>query len=74
MRRIIINTLNKLGHQDFVEASNGREGIEPEQGAGGYDDLAPLLPGEFDQVRPIFAIARVNAMYMSALVSFAVNV
>jgi len=28
MRRIIINTLNKLGHQDVVEASNGREGIE----------------------------------------------
>jgi two-component system, chemotaxis family, chemotaxis protein CheY len=28
MRRIIINTLNKLGHQDFVEASNGREGID----------------------------------------------
>lgn len=27
MRRIIINTLNKLGHQDVVEASNGREGI-----------------------------------------------
>jgi two-component system chemotaxis response regulator CheY len=28
MRRIIINTLNKLGHHDVVEASNGREGIE----------------------------------------------
>lgn len=28
MRRIIINTLNKLGHQDVLEASNGREGIE----------------------------------------------
>lgn len=28
MRRIIINTLNKLGHQDVVEASNGRQGIE----------------------------------------------
>lgn len=28
MRRIIINTLQKLGHQDCVEASNGREGLE----------------------------------------------
>jgi len=28
MRRIIINTLNKLGHQDVVEACNGREGME----------------------------------------------
>jgi len=36
MRRIIINTLNKLGHQDFVEASNGREGIE-RLNSGGVD-------------------------------------
>ncbi len=28
MRRIIINTLNKLGHEDVIEAGNGREGIE----------------------------------------------
>ena len=28
MRRIIINTLQKLGQQDCVEASNGREGLE----------------------------------------------
>jgi two-component system chemotaxis response regulator CheY len=28
MRRIIANTLQKLGHQDVVEASNGREGLE----------------------------------------------
>ena len=28
MRRIIINTLNKLGHKDIAEASNGREGVE----------------------------------------------
>jgi two-component system chemotaxis response regulator CheY len=28
MRRIIINTLNKLGHTEVVEASNGREGID----------------------------------------------
>jgi two-component system, chemotaxis family, chemotaxis protein CheY len=28
MRRIIINTLNKVGYQDCAEASNGREGIE----------------------------------------------
>ncbi len=28
MRRIIINTLNKLGHTEVVEASNGREGLE----------------------------------------------
>ena len=28
MRRIIINTLNKLGYQDVLEASNGREGVD----------------------------------------------
>ena len=28
MRRIIINTLNKLGFADFTEAANGREGID----------------------------------------------
>lgn len=28
MRRIIINTLHKLGYADCVEAGNGREGIE----------------------------------------------
>ena len=27
MRRIIINTLNKLGHQDVQEAGNGKEGL-----------------------------------------------
>ena len=28
MRRIIINTLNKLGYQEVLEAANGREGID----------------------------------------------
>src|SRR3954464_6107502 len=28
MRRIIINTLNKVGYQDCAEAANGREGLE----------------------------------------------
>jgi two-component system chemotaxis response regulator CheY len=28
MRRIIINTLNKLGHKECHEAANGREGVE----------------------------------------------
>ncbi len=28
MRRIIINTLNKLGHTECHEAGNGREGLE----------------------------------------------
>ncbi len=28
MRRIIINSLNKLGHDQIVEASNGREGLD----------------------------------------------
>jgi two-component system, chemotaxis family, chemotaxis protein CheY len=28
MRRIIINTLNKLGYQEIAEAGNGREGLE----------------------------------------------
>ena len=28
MRRIIINTLNKVGYQDIAEAANGREGVE----------------------------------------------
>ena len=28
MRRIIINTLTKLGYKEFHEAGNGREGLE----------------------------------------------
>jgi two-component system chemotaxis response regulator CheY len=28
MRRIIINTLNRIGYTDFVEAGNGREAID----------------------------------------------
>lgn len=28
MRRIIINTLNKLGYKDCFEAGNGREGVD----------------------------------------------
>jgi two-component system chemotaxis response regulator CheY len=28
MRRIIINTLHKLGHQDVAEAGNGKEGLD----------------------------------------------
>lgn len=28
MRRIIINALNKVGFSEYVEAANGREGIE----------------------------------------------
>ena len=28
MRRIIINTLTKLGYKEFQEAANGREGLE----------------------------------------------
>jgi two-component system chemotaxis response regulator CheY len=28
MRRIIVNTLNKLGYQEVIEAGNGREGID----------------------------------------------
>lgn len=28
MRRIIINTLQKLGHSECMEAANGREGVE----------------------------------------------
>lgn len=28
MRRIIINTLNTLGHTECHEAGNGREGVE----------------------------------------------
>ena len=36
MRRIIINTLTKLGHHSFVEAGNGREALE-KFGAGPVD-------------------------------------
>ncbi len=28
MRRIIINTLNKIGYSEIIEASNGREGLD----------------------------------------------
>jgi two-component system chemotaxis response regulator CheY len=37
MRRIIVNTLNKLGYQEVVEAGNGREGFD--RAAGGEIDL-----------------------------------
>lgn len=36
MRRIIINTLNKIGFKDIVEASNGHEGID-RLSAGGIE-------------------------------------
>jgi two-component system chemotaxis response regulator CheY len=37
MRRIIINTLNKLGHQDVAEAGNGREGLDRLSAGGPVD-------------------------------------
>jgi two-component system, chemotaxis family, chemotaxis protein CheY len=37
MRRIIINTLNKLGHQDVAEAGNGREGLDRLNSSGPVD-------------------------------------
>ena len=37
MRRIIINTLNKLGHQDVAEAGNGREGLDRLSSGGPVD-------------------------------------
>ena len=36
MRRIIINTLTKLGYETFLEAGNGREGLD-RLGAGQID-------------------------------------
>src|SRR4029450_3590030 len=36
MRRIIINTLTKLGYQSFLEAGNGKEGLD-RLGAGPLD-------------------------------------
>src|SRR2546430_17718260 len=36
MRRIIINTLNKLGYEDVTEAGNGREGLD-RLGGGAVD-------------------------------------
>lgn len=37
MRRIIINTLNKIGYTECAEAANGREGVE--RMAGGAVDV-----------------------------------
>jgi two-component system, chemotaxis family, chemotaxis protein CheY len=37
MRRIIINTVNKLGHQDVAEAGNGREGLDRLSAGGPVD-------------------------------------
>ena len=34
MRRIIINTLSRIGHPDSLEAGNGREGLEKLRGGG----------------------------------------
>jgi two-component system chemotaxis response regulator CheY len=36
MRRIIINTLNKIGHQDVEQAANGKEGLD-QLGKGSFD-------------------------------------
>ena len=36
MRRIIVNTLQKIGHRDVEQASNGREGLS-EFSKGGFD-------------------------------------
>ena len=36
MRRIIINSLNRLGFKNFHEASNGREGLERLAGVKNY--------------------------------------
>ena len=36
MRRIIVNTLSKIGHQDVEQASNGREGMD-QLAKGGID-------------------------------------
>jgi len=60
MRRIIINTLNKLGHTDIVEAGNGREGVE-KLGAGPVDVIVtdwnmPEMSG-IDFVRAVRAAA-----------------
>ena len=64
MRRIIINTLQKLGHQEIVEASNGREGLD-RLGAGSVDMIItdwnmPEMSG-IDFIRAV----RTNGSYAS---------
>lgn len=67
MRRIIINTLNRLGHEDVVEAANGREGLERLTDGSGAVDLIitdsnmPEMSG-LDFVRAIRGIGTLRTL------------
>src|SRR5690242_7647712 len=67
MRRIIINTLNRLGHEDVVEAANGREGLERlTEGSGAVDLIItdwnmPEMSG-IDFVRAVRGIETMRAL------------
>ncbi|HEY7790180.1 MAG TPA: response regulator [Vicinamibacterales bacterium] len=65
MRRIITNSLNRLGHEDVLEAANGREGIERLTDAAGAVDLIitdwnmPEMSG-IDFVRTVRALEKLR--------------
>jgi two-component system chemotaxis response regulator CheY len=67
MRRIIINTLNRLGHEDIVEAANGREGLERLTELAGAVDLIitdsnmPEMSG-LDFVRAVRGVESMRAL------------
>lgn len=67
MRRIIVNTLNRLGHEDIVEAANGREGLERLSEVAGAVDLIitdsnmPEMSG-LDFVRAVRGVESMRAL------------
>jgi two-component system chemotaxis response regulator CheY len=71
MRRIIANTLKKIGCEDIVEAGNGAEGLQ-QIGAGGVEFVVtdwnmPIMNGlEFvRQLRGIAAMAQVPVLMVT---------
>jgi two-component system chemotaxis response regulator CheY len=67
MRRIIINSLNRLGYEQILEATNGREGLERLADESGAVDLIitdsnmPEMSG-LDFVRAVRSIETMRAL------------
>ena len=56
MRRIIINTLNKLGHKECHEAANGREGVERLATMSGLDFIRAVRANQATSRLPVLMV------------------